>query len=182
MRLGRGNTIFCTLATLLPLLAMPYRSAGQAAAAGEMVHAATERSTMLTLSIGGGSWQLSSIALAALPQTSVTVHNAHGNTDETYMGVAVGDLLAHFGLSFTKPNEKQIYHSYLRAQGTDRYFVLLSGAEVESTMHNGNVIVALQRNGKALEDDGLFKLVVTEDKRPARWVRSLTSLTLVTVN
>jgi hypothetical protein len=48
-------------------------------------------------------------------------------------------------------------------------------------MHAGDVIVALTLDGKPLTEDGAFKLVSTEDKRPARWVRNLMALTLVGV-
>ncbi len=81
------------------------------------------------------------------------------------------------------PNQEQrLFHSYLRAQGTDNYFVLYSGTEVESGLHKGNVLVALRLNGQPLTTDGRFKLVSTEDTRPARWVRNLTLLDFITVN
>ena len=147
-----------------------------------VAHADAEQSTTLSVSINGTSWQLSRQDLHAMPQTSVTVHNVHRDRDETYSGVAVSDLLARCGLPFTKDSEKVIYHSYLRAKGTDGYFVIFSGSEIESAVHKGNVIVAVQQDGEDLKTEGQFKLVATEDKRPARWVRNLLALTLTTAN
>lgn len=40
------------------------------------------------------------------------------------------------------------------------------------------VLVANTMNGAPLAPSGPFKLVVTEDKRPARWVRNLVSIEL----
>jgi hypothetical protein len=36
-------------------------------------------------------------------------------------------------------------------------------------------------DGKPIEKNGPLQLMVSEDKRPARWVRNLTTLTLVDV-
>ena len=160
-------------------------------ASGQQIHGAAHEPTprsdaaqlsdTLTLTINGASMQLSLRDLEALPRTTLRVHNTHTNVDESYSGVAMSDLLVKAALPF-KGNEQRFLHSYLRAQGTDRYFVLYSGAEIESAMHNGDVIVALSKDGHTLGEDGRLKLVTSEDKRPARDVRNLTALTLITVN
>lgn len=137
---------------------------------------------MLTLTVDGRSLQLTPANLAGMPQTTVTVRNGHTKADEQYTGVALSDLLARAGLTLAPATEQRFFHSYLRAQGTDFYFVLYSGTEVEAALHKGNVLVALRLNGQPLSTDGHFKLVSTEDTRPARWVRNLNSLTFVTVN
>jgi hypothetical protein len=52
-------------------------------------------------------------------------------------------------------------------------------AEVDPSFHSGEVIVADTMNGQPLDaKSGPFKMVVTEDKRPARWVRNLVSIEL----
>ena len=160
------------------LLPLPCRS--QSLTPGE--HAPAERSTNLTISVGGISHQLSPTALAALPQSHLTVHNSHNNRDEDYSGVSLADLLASAGLPFTKENQRTYLHSYIRAQGTDFYFVLYSAAEVQPELSSSNVLIATRLDGHDLGAEGVFKLVSSSDKRPARWVRNLLSLTLVTVN
>jgi len=42
--------------------------------------------------------------------------------------------------------------------------------------------VATRVNGKDFGDDGEIKLVASKDKKPMRWVRNLTEITLVTVS
>jgi hypothetical protein len=115
-----------------------------------------------------------------MPQQTVIVHNEHTKVDEKYMGVAVSDLLAKAGFVADKTTQKKMLHSYLRAEGTDKYWVLYSATEVEGSEHNGDVIVATWMDGKGLGADGNFKLVSTEDKKPQRWVRNLTAITLKT--
>ena len=138
-------------------------------------------STSLAVTVAGKTTSYSLADLQAMPQRTVVAHNGHSNVDESYTGVAVSDLLGKFGITLLNGGAKKVYDSYLRAEGTDRYFVLYSVSEVEGAMHAGDVIVALTLDGKPLMEDGSFKLVSSEDKRPARWVRNLTSLTLVTV-
>jgi hypothetical protein len=43
------------------------------------------------------------------------------------------------------------------------------------------VIVADTLDGKKLDKDGAFKMVSSEERRPARWVRNLTSISVVKV-
>lgn len=138
-------------------------------------------STSLVLTVYGKTTTLTVADLQSLPQKTITVHNEHAKADETYTGVLLSDLLARYGAPFDRANEKSIFHSYVRAEGTDHYYVLYSGSEVESAMHNADVIVATALNGKTLADDGQIKLVASADKRPARWVRNLSAISIVTV-
>jgi hypothetical protein len=68
--------------------------------------------------------------------------------------------------------------SYLLAEGTDKYWVLYSVTEIEGSEHDANVIVATSMNGKPLGGDGQLKLVDSADKKPQRWVRNLTAITV----
>ena len=148
----------------------------------QVQHVKSEPSTALTLTVGGTSQQFSRADLAKMNQTSVTVHNSHTNRDEVYKGVMVSDLLSTLGLPFSKETQQLLLHSYVRAQGTDFYFVLYSASEVEPEMTHSRMLVAISMNGQDLREDGAFKLVSTGDTRPARWVHNLLSITLVTVN
>jgi hypothetical protein len=144
-------------------------------------HKAAAPSTTLALVVNGKTTTLSVADLQAMPQRTLTVHNAHTQVDETYMGVALSDLLAKQGITTADAaGSRRVYHSYVRAEGTDHYWVLYSASEVEHAIHKGDVIVAVSMDGKPLADDGKFKLVATEEQKPARWVRNLQSLTFVT--
>jgi hypothetical protein len=115
----------------------------------------------------------------ALPHISVSVHNEHSNADESYSGVRVSDLLAKLGAPLGHDLRGAALGAYIVATGTDKYVAVLALAEVDTSFHSGDVIVADAMNGQPLDEkSGAFKLVVTEDKRPARWVRNLVSLEL----
>jgi hypothetical protein len=141
-------------------------------------HAPAAPSTSLTLAVDGKTTTLSVAELQAMPQKTVTVHNEHSKVDESYTGVLLGDLLTKYGFPVDKTTQRKMLRSYLVAEGTDKYWVLYSVTEIESSEHNGEVIVATTVGGKPLGKDGQFKLVDSGDKKPERWVRNLKSITV----
>jgi hypothetical protein len=115
----------------------------------------------------------------ALARVSVTIHNPHTNADETYSGVRLSDLLAKLGAPLGQQLHGTALTSYIVATGSDRYQTLFSLAEVDPSFHPGEILVADTMNGTPLDaNTGPFRLVVSEDKRPARSVRNLVSIEL----
>ena len=114
----------------------------------------------------------------ALPHITIKVHNGHTNAEENYSGVPLESLLAKVNAPVGKEFRKEALRTYLLASGADGYSVLLSLAEVYSTFHAGQVIVADTREGQPLGKNGPFQLIVPGDSRPARWVRNLSSIQL----
>jgi hypothetical protein len=90
-------------------------------------------------------------------------------------------LLAKVGVPLGENVRGKLFLTGIVAEGTDNYGVLYSLAEVDPSIHNGNVIVADSVDNHKLDKDGAFKLVSTEEKRPARWVRNLAAITVVDV-
>jgi hypothetical protein len=144
-------------------------------------HAKASLSSELKLTVDGKTTTFSPPDLAAMPQKTVTVHNEHTKTDEMYSGVPLADLLAKCGFRVEQATHQKMLHSYITASGTDKYWVLYSLTELESSEHAADVIVATSMGGKPLGEDGQLKLVATADKKPQRWVRNLAAITLVTV-
>jgi hypothetical protein len=126
---------------------------------------------------------LSAAELKAAPHISVTIHNPHTNADETYSGVRLSDLLAKIGAPLGAELHGKALASYIVAAGSDGYKAVLALGEVDPSFHPGEVLVADTMDGKPLDaHSGPFKLVVTEDKRPARSVRNLVSIELKSAN
>jgi hypothetical protein len=144
----------------------------------EHQHVPAPPSTSLTLTVDGKATTLTVAELQAMPQKTVSVHNEHTKADETYSGVLLGDLLAKYGFPVDKTTHQKMLRSYLVAEGTDKYWVLYSVTEIEGSEHDGSVVVATSMNGKPLGEDGQFKLVDSADKKPQRWVRNLTAITV----
>jgi hypothetical protein len=146
----------------------------------ESAKPAAPLSTSLTLTVDGKTTKFSLADLKTMPQKTVKVHNEHNNMDETYSGVLVSDLLAKADFVVNKTNHDKIIRSYIKAMGTDKYWVVYAAIEVEPSEHAGDVIVASSMDGKGLGADGNLKLISTEDKKPQRWVRNLTAIALTT--
>jgi hypothetical protein len=119
--------------------------------------------------------------LLALPQVTVHVHNAHRNTDETYSGPLLSDVLSRAGLTASRETEPLILHSSIIATGTDHYFVLYSAAEVEPMFSKGQVIIAVMKSGLPDKEGGLIQLINTGGAKPARWVHGLTDLNVMSI-
>jgi len=138
-----------------------------------------EKDTLLVLAASHEPLRLSVAELKAMSQTTVTIHNSHTNADETYAGVRLTDLLAKVGAPSGSELRGKALANYIVATGSDGYQSVLALAEVDPSFHPGEVLVANAMNGKPLDEySGPLKLVVTEDKRPARSVRNLTTIEL----
>jgi len=137
----------------------------------------------LTVKLDQQGHAITSKDFAALPHKTVTTHNGHTNTDETYSGVPLTDLLAKYGAPTGMQLHGKPLSDYLVATGSDGYKAVLSLAETDPSFHTGDGIIADSMAGKPLDAaNGPFKLVVTEDKRPARCVHNLVSIELRTAD
>jgi hypothetical protein len=121
---------------------------------------------------------LSPAEFRALPHVTITVHNAHANADETYSGVRLAELLAKLDAPLGQKLRGKALASYIVASGSDGYSVVLSIAEADPSFHGGEILVADARDGQPLGKSGPFQLSVSEDRRPARWVHNLVSISL----
>jgi hypothetical protein len=167
----------------VPVLALMLCVSMRAVVAQQMEHSPpTTPSTRLTIkTYDGKTLTLTPEELAALPHKSVSVFNAHSKTNETYSGVPLADLLSKAGVPLGESVRGKLFMIGIIAAGMDGYGVLYSLAEVDPAIHTGDVIVADTVDGQKLTKDGAFKMVSSEERRPARWVRNLTSISVVKV-
>ncbi|HSY73488.1 MAG TPA: molybdopterin-dependent oxidoreductase [Alloacidobacterium sp.] len=149
-------------------------------AAYSLLHAQTG-SSVLKLENGGQQVTVLADALKSMAHKTVTVHNPHTNADETYSGVPLIELLKQVGAPTGRDVHGKALSEYVVATGSDGYKAVLALAEVEPDFHPGDVLVADTMDGKPMDaKTGPFRLVVSDDKRPARSVRNLVSIELKT--
>jgi len=121
--------------------------------------------------------------LREYPQTTVTVFDPHTKKNETYMGVPLVELLAKLGAPHGKDLMGKVLADYVVATGADGYESVVALGEIDPEFHPGVVLVADGVDGKPLDAKaGPFRLVVSEDKRPARSVRNLVRVELRTAD
>jgi DMSO/TMAO reductase YedYZ molybdopterin-dependent catalytic subunit len=121
--------------------------------------------------------------LRKLPHKTIQVMNSHENKQETYEGVLLSDLLKQAGAPQGEAIRGKLMTTYVIAEGSDGYRSLFSLAELDSAFEDSGVLVAYSLDGSPMTGDiGPLRLVVPNDKRPARWVRMLASITVGTVH
>lgn len=118
--------------------------------------------------------------LKKMPRKTLTVVNPHEKKTETYERVAVAELLQRAGAPQGEQLRGAAMATYVVAEAGDGYRVVFSLAELDSEIVDSEVMVADTVDGAPLSaQQGPFRLVAPHEKRPARWVRMLKSLTVV---
>jgi hypothetical protein len=70
--------------------------------------------------------------------------------------------------------------TYVLVEAADNYRVVFSLAELNSSIQDSEIIVADTMDGAPIPGAlGPFRLVAPHEKRPARWVEMIKSLTVV---
>jgi hypothetical protein len=112
-----------------------------------------------------------------LAQTTVRA-SAHDGHVASFQGVAAQELLrlVDAPLGNIRGTNAAVY---VIAEGADGYRAVFALAEFDPAFSAKTILVADRRDGQALaEKDGPLRIVVTDEKRQARWVRNLTALIL----
>ena len=144
-----------------------------------MVQASPTPST-ISLSYGDKTARLSADDLAKLPQVQATVrsHNVEGS----YEGPQLRDVLASVDVPHGDALRGPSLRLIVAIDAADGYRAVFSLAEFDPAFRDRQVILATRRNGQPLDaSEGPFRLVVTDEARPARWVRQVTGIKIVDV-
>jgi DMSO/TMAO reductase YedYZ molybdopterin-dependent catalytic subunit len=123
---------------------------------------------------------LTAADLKKMPRKTLTVANEHRKKTETYEGVSLEDLLQKAGVPHGEQLRGNALATYVVAEAEDGHRVIFSLAELDSGIVDSAVIVADTVDGAPLAPQvGPLRLVAPHEKRPARWVRMLNSITVV---
>ena len=118
--------------------------------------------------------------LKAMPRTSIHATNTHEKKTETYEGVLLEELLRKAGAPHGDKLRGTLMTTYVIAEAQDGYRVVFALAELDSDFLDSQVLVADTMDGAPIGPKlGPFRLVAPHEKRPARWVRMLKSITVV---
>lgn len=117
--------------------------------------------------------------LKKMPRKAISVENAHAKRTEVYEGVPLAALLLKVGVPHGEQLRGAAMTSYVLVEAADDYRVVFSLAELDSSFQDSDVLLADTMNGMPLTpDQGPFKLVVPHEKRPARWIKMVKSVTV----
>ncbi|MGD0362632.1 MAG: molybdopterin-dependent oxidoreductase [Bryobacteraceae bacterium] len=136
------------------------------------------------LLVDGGNGKtvtLTAADLSALPQHKIDA-TEHG-TPASFDGVLLSGILAKVDMPSGEKMRGKLMSLYLLVEAADGYRVVFALPDLDAAFTDRKVYLATRRDGKALPDkEGPFRIVVPDDKRPARWVRQVTALRIRQAN
>ena len=120
------------------------------------------------------------IDLKGMPRKTLRVENPHSKKTEVYEGVLVEDLLQRAGVPQGEQLRGAAMATYVLVEAADNYRVIFSLAEFNSSFQDSEIIIADTMDGAPIPGAlGPFRLIAPHEKRPARWVERVKSLTVI---
>ncbi len=117
--------------------------------------------------------------LRQMPQQTVTLNNPHTKMTEKYEGVLLTDVLAKVTAPAGDKLRGDEMRDYVEVTGRDGYSAVFALAELDPAFQDNKVLVAISSEGKPLDDkQGPVRVVAPQDKRPARSVRMVETITV----
>ena len=143
-------------------------------------HAPAAEAPKLTVkTLTGASVTLTSTDFKARVHLQATDHDGKPHD---YSGFDLRALLTQLGAPAGHDVHGKELTDCVIVEGSDGYRVVFSLAELEPQLGDVKVLIADRVDDQPLSGlDGPLRLVVPNDKRPARWVRMLTKLTITRV-
>jgi hypothetical protein len=127
----------------------------------------------------GTSTALTAAQISAL--SHVTVSARDHDTPAQFDGVPLAEVLKLAGVETGKMKGPQMTQALL-IEAADGYKVVFALAELDPDFSDRQIILADKRDGKPLDDkQGPWRVVAPGDKRPARWIRQVTSFKIIAV-
>ena len=128
--------------------------------------------------IGDSVIKLTSADLQKLPSRTIHATPEHRSAAD-YKCTTVGEILTGSGLQMGKNIRGKRLGDYLRVRAADGYDVVFALPEIDPEFTDRLVLLCYLKDGAALPvDEGPLRIVIPEEKRPARWVRQVTDFFL----
>jgi hypothetical protein len=133
-----------------------------------------QSASILVQGLDGKDITLSAEDIAKLPH--LTIKTSEHGTPATFEGVLLNDVLANVNVPAGEKLRGKALAQYLLVEAADGYRVVFALTEFDSDFTDRKIYLAVKRDGKPLsEKEGPFRIVVPDEKRPARWVRQVTA-------
>jgi DMSO/TMAO reductase YedYZ molybdopterin-dependent catalytic subunit len=109
-------------------------------------------------------------------QTNVVRKDRDGN-GHTYSGVSVAELLQKAGATMGKDLKGENLTKFISVEASDGYQVVFALAELDNEFTDRTIILANMLDGKPLPTgDGPFRIIVQDEKKPARCIKQVTAI------
>lgn len=159
----KQNTFF----TFLLFLIFPFLTFAQTANKQAAVQVSGEVLSPLNLTVS---------SLNDFPKISLIRKDKDGK-EHTFEGVLLADILKKAGVTLDKQLRGKNLTKYLVVGASDGYEVLFSLAELDGSFTDRKIMLSAQMDGKPLPiADGTFRIIVQDEKVPARCAKQVISL------
>ena len=136
--------------------------------------------TLQVINADGKTTLLTAAQIAGAAHVTLNVRDH--DIPAQFEGVPLSALLPLAGILLGASLHGPRLTEALLVEATDGYKVVFALAELDPDFATREIILADKRDGKPLgEKEGPFRIVAPGDKRPARWIRQITTLKIVAV-
>lgn len=168
--------------SILSMIALPLLAGARRSPWPMSATASTQQGTALVELIGlsGQRRALGAADIAKLPHVDATVssHNVQGR----YRGVLLGELLRLVDRPAGEALRGKALATAVSVEASDGYRVAFAIAEVDSAFSNKVIFLADTKNGAPIDStEGPFRIIVPDEKRPARWAKWVVRIRLVAI-
>lgn len=116
-------------------------------------------------------------SLHEFKQVTVTRKDKDGKTDHAYTGVTLSDILKKAGVTMEDALKGKNLTKCVLIDAADNYEVAFALAELDKNYTDRMIILADTVDGKPLpQGEGPFRIIVQDEKKPARCVREVVGL------
>lgn len=97
--------------------------------------------------------------------------------DHTYIGVTLADILQKAGTTLGGDLKGKNLTKFISVEANDGYQVVFALAELDKSFTDRNIILTTTMDGKPLPTgDGPFRIIVQDEKKPARCIKQVTAI------
>jgi hypothetical protein len=108
--------------------------------------------------------------------TTITRKDRDGK-DHTYTGVILAEILKNAGVTLGPELKGENLTKYLQVEASDGYQVIFALAELDKSFTDRAIILADKVDGQPLAaGDGPYRIIVQDEKKPARCIKQVTAM------
>lgn len=139
-------------------------------------------SSQIVLNVAGETEHalaLKATDLAKLPRHTARVKD-HNGAEATFEGTPLLEILRLAGVKLGEQLHGKEMTTYVLVKAADDYQVVFALPELDPGFTDRVIFLADHRDGKPLSsEEGPLRIIVPGEKRQARWVRQVTTLTVL---
>jgi len=116
--------------------------------------------------------------ISALPHLTVRAKE-HSGEQATFKGVALIEVLKMAGIKFGESMRGKALSTFFVVKASDGYQVIFTPPELDPAFTDRTVLLADEKNGAPLSAaEGPLRIIVPDEKRQARWVHNVLSISV----